>query len=84
MGEIQIKCIGDAAGFEALKDEWADLIDRDSRATLFQTWEWNHQIWRSLYRRQCDLAIIAFYRENRLVGLAPLGVFVPEGGSHPR
>ena len=34
------------ADFKALKDEWNALVDADSRATIFQTWEFQYHTWR--------------------------------------
>jgi CelD/BcsL family acetyltransferase involved in cellulose biosynthesis len=57
--------------FLALRDEWHALLSRCSRATIFQTWEWNYSWWRTLGAEK-KLLILQAWEGGRLLGLAPL------------
>jgi CelD/BcsL family acetyltransferase involved in cellulose biosynthesis len=53
-----------------LRAPWADLVERDPDASLFQTPEWVAAWWRHLGRGR--LRLLACWRRDRLVGLVPL------------
>ena len=57
----------------SLRDEWNELIERCSSATIYQTWEWNDAWWQS-YRKGKDLRILRLTRNGKLHAIAPLYV----------
>ncbi len=62
-----------ASAFEALHAEWDDLLNRSSRASVYQSWEWNETWWR-VFGRAKRLRLLQVRDGGRLVGLAPLYV----------
>lgn len=50
---------------------WNDLVLRSKTSSVFQTYEWITSWW-EVYGATRKLLIIAVYRDDRLVGLAPL------------
>lgn len=68
---MKIKEISDVTGFEGIKLEWDDLLQRSEEPTVFQTWEWNF-IWWEHYAKGKELFLITIYgQDNKLIGLAP-------------
>ena len=63
----------DTAAFEALAEEWDDLLDRCSPATPFQSHGWLCSWWQS-YGRPGRLRLVTVRRGGRLVAAAPLMV----------
>ena len=63
----------DTAAFEALAEEWDDLLDRCSPATPFQSHGWLCSWWHS-YGRSGRLRLVTVRRGGRLVAAAPLMV----------
>lgn len=52
---------------------WTDLLGRSNADPLFLSWGWLTHWWQSFGRqRQWDLRILATYRGEQLVGLAPM------------
>jgi len=72
-GSVGIELIGDAAGFEALRSEWHELLKASEMDCLFLTWEWLDTWWRHVAARR-RLHILAIRRGGRLVGIAPWAV----------
>ncbi len=71
-------------GFEALQNEWNDLLQRSRFNTVFLTYEWQTVWWE--YLGEGDLWILAYRKEDtgQLVGIVPLyltGVTSTEYGS---
>lgn len=62
----------DESGFDALKSEWNDLLQRSCFDTVFLTWEWQRTWWHHLGRRQGALYLLAARQDGRLVGILPL------------
>ncbi|WP_157430079.1 GNAT family N-acetyltransferase [Actinomadura oligospora] len=62
----------DDSAWDALGAGWNDLYGR-SRATPFQTLAWNAAWWRH-YGRPGRLRLVAVWRDDRLIALAPLMV----------
>ncbi|MEV4258080.1 GNAT family N-acetyltransferase [Spirillospora sp. NPDC049652] len=60
----------DDTAWDALREDWDDLYGR-SRATPFQTSAWNAAWWRH-YGRTGRLRLVAVWRDERLIALAPL------------
>jgi CelD/BcsL family acetyltransferase involved in cellulose biosynthesis len=58
--------------FLNLQQEWNKLVLEDPSSTIFQTWEWNFNIWKYEGGRSRSLSII-LVRDNKgdLVGIAP-------------
>jgi CelD/BcsL family acetyltransferase involved in cellulose biosynthesis len=58
--------------FLNLKEEWNNLAFEDPSSTVFQTWEWNFNIWKHAQSRSEALSIILIREKNgNLVGIAP-------------
>jgi CelD/BcsL family acetyltransferase involved in cellulose biosynthesis len=57
------------SGFEELRTEW-DALLAESRATFFQSWEWQRTWWRHFGRGR--LYLWTWRRGDRLLALAPL------------
>lgn len=57
--------------FDYLWGEWEGLISRCSRATIYQTPEWN-EAWWGAFGRGKRLRLLQVRQEGRLIGLAPL------------
>jgi CelD/BcsL family acetyltransferase involved in cellulose biosynthesis len=64
----------DESGFEALREEWNDLLARSRFNTIFLTWEWQTTWWQHLGRERGPLYILAARDNGRLVAIAPLYV----------
>ena len=62
----------DESGFDALKEEWNDLLTRSRFNTIFLTWEWQTTWWRHLGRRRGTLCILAGREDGHLIAIAPL------------
>ena len=61
-------------GFRRLREEWTELVEKDERATIFQTWEFQYHVWCS-QPESVDLRVVLVRdRSGELVGCAPLGV----------
>ena len=68
------------AEFLALRNEWNELIDRDERATIFQTWEYQYHGWR-IFAGAVGLNLLLIRDETgALIGCAPLGTQVVRVG----
>lgn len=67
--------------FLDLKDEWNRLYEKSDVATVFSSWEWMYTWW-EVYQDQCQrkLYILCFYKNNKLVGIAPFQIdkFYPQ------
>lgn len=62
----------DESGFDALKEEWNDLLARSRFNTIFLTWEWQTTWWQHLGRARGPLYLLAMREEERLIAIAPL------------
>ena len=68
---MRIETYTDLSGFDALRDEWNDLLKRSTFDTLFLTWEWQKTWWEHL--GEGDLFLVTMRDdEGHLVGIAPL------------
>ena len=70
----------DERGFDALKDEWNDLLTRSRFNTVFLTWEWQTTWWAHLGRSRGPLRILAVRDAGRLIAILPL--YNQEDGGH--
>ena len=67
---ISVERIADVPGFEALRDEWGELLESSDADCLFLTWEWLSTWWKHLAGDR-RLAILALRHGGKLVALAP-------------
>ncbi len=72
MGTLRIEVIRDPESLNAMRTDWNALLKRDSNRTIFQLWEWQSLVWEHMHGEKDRLCILALYRDNRLVGIAPL------------
>ena len=63
----------------AFKNDWNNLLLKDGQAgngatlpTIFQTFEWNQTWWRAFGNTDHELLLLFAFKENQLVGVAPL------------
>ena len=68
-----VERIADMSGFEALRDEWNELLQASDSNCLFLTWEWLYTWWKHLAGDR-QLSILAVRCEGRLIALAPFGL----------
>ncbi len=59
--------------FRRLRPEWSDLTDRDPRATVFQTWEFQFGGWMLSRDRVRPVILLVRDGTGLLVGCAPFG-----------
>ena len=69
---LELTLYRDESGFEALHEEWDDLLRRSRCDTIFLTWEWQTTWWRYLGTPRGPLFILAMRDAGRLIGIAPL------------
>ncbi len=62
----------DESGFDALKDEWNELLKSSRFDTIFLTWEWQTTWWQHLGRTRGPLFILAGRDAGRLAAVIPL------------
>ncbi|HEY0069764.1 MAG TPA: GNAT family N-acetyltransferase [Chloroflexia bacterium] len=68
---LHIETVRDVLAFAALRREWGELLD-ESRAGIFNSWEWLYPWYRRLGQER-ELHILAAREQGgRLVGLMPL------------
>jgi len=79
---IAIEDIQDTACFEAMRDEWNELLKSSACDCLFLTWEWLYTWWKYL-REDRRLHIVAVRRGAELIAIAPLAL-IPQGSFNPR
>ncbi len=63
--------VSELAGFEALRQEWDELLQRSNSACVFLTWEWLFTWWKHLSEDR-HLSILAIRRGRELIAIAPL------------
>ncbi len=68
---MQLITYRDPAGFTALEAEWNELLTRSEIDTIFMTREWQSTWWRAFGVNK-ELLLLAFRRDDALVGIAPL------------
>ncbi|MGA3201660.1 MAG: GNAT family N-acetyltransferase [Bryobacteraceae bacterium] len=71
--QLTVERVSEVAAFEALRQEWDDLLKASDSACVFLTWEWLFTWWRYL-KEDWRLSILAVRRGSELVALAPFGV----------
>jgi CelD/BcsL family acetyltransferase involved in cellulose biosynthesis len=50
---------------------WAELEERLTSSTIFQTFEWHHCWWKA-FGQDHELFVVLCHKNNRLVGIAPM------------
>lgn len=68
-----VERIAEVSGFEALRDEWSELLEASDSNCLFLTWEWLATWWKHLAGDR-KLAILAVRCGGRLAAVAPFCV----------
>ena len=68
---INIRCISSIQEFENLRDNWKRLLDQNHIQSAFLSWEWLFSWWKT-FGHDKSLRIIAAWKSDRLVGIAPL------------
>jgi CelD/BcsL family acetyltransferase involved in cellulose biosynthesis len=68
---MQLEIITDRAGFEVLREPWAQLQDRVTDTSVFMTWEWQCYWWKH-YGRDQDLRLLLVRHDGIVVGILPL------------
>ena len=68
-----VERIADVSGFEALRDEWSELLEASDSNCLFLTWEWLYTWWKHLAGDR-QLSILAVRCGGKLAALAPFGL----------
>src|SRR5918912_3404648 len=76
---LDIEVVTTAEALERLRPEWSALWARCPTATLFQSPAWLIPWWRHI--GEGDLCTLALRYAGRLVGLAPLYIYVKPGSS---
>jgi CelD/BcsL family acetyltransferase involved in cellulose biosynthesis len=71
MPAIQVVHIKDIKAFEALRDAWNLLLQKNPHRDAFLTWEWLYAWWKH-YGKQRELWLVTAWIADELVGLAPL------------
>jgi len=70
---LRLESVEDASGFVRLRPQWSQLIGRAAHASTFLTPEWLLSWWEA-YQPPAQLQILAAFRDDELVGVAPLMV----------
>jgi CelD/BcsL family acetyltransferase involved in cellulose biosynthesis len=69
---LKAMMVTEDAGFDALKEEWDQLLDDSDQCVYFLRWSWNRLWWRYYAPAHSRLFIITYRNEHgRLVGVAP-------------
>lgn len=68
---IVIEKVEELERFEAIRDEWNELLEDSASNGLFLTWEWLHTWWKHLAEDR-RLNIITVRLDGRLIAIAPL------------
>ncbi len=58
--------------FSSAERDWQQLLDASDADPLFLSWHWMYDWWQRFHRPGDRLRLIAAYRGDRLIGLAPL------------
>lgn len=72
--KYRVAVIDSMAGMAEMARPWNDLLTQSRSNTIFLTWEWLYS-WAECYLRfDRELFIIAVYKEDELVGVAPWSI----------
>lgn len=67
---IEVELVTDEAAFTELRDAWNAIVDTHPEPSVFLRHEWFDAAWQ-WRKRDAFLRIMAFYKEGRLIGIAP-------------
>jgi CelD/BcsL family acetyltransferase involved in cellulose biosynthesis len=67
---MDVKIVTTTEGFDQLQDPWEELAAK-SETYIYQTFQWNRKWWK-YYGREGYLYLILFYKDDSIVGIAPL------------
>lgn len=70
---LTVERVGAPAAFEALRQEWSELLKASDSDCVFLTWEWLYTWWKHLSDGR-SLCILIVRRDDELTALAPLAV----------
>ena len=70
---LTVERVTEAIAFEALRDEWSELLEASDSSCVFLTWDWLHTWWKHLADDR-TLSLLVVRRGRELVALAPLCV----------
>ena len=71
-GSYIVEEIKSTDDFLNLREEWNRLVFEDTNSTIFQTWEWNFNIWKHDEAKLKNLSILLVRERNgNLIGIAP-------------
>ena len=68
---LSVTVVSRQDGFTALQDAWEKLERADPDCSPFNTWAWLHAWWQHYGGDNC-LRILTLYKNDRLIGIAPL------------
>lgn len=68
---IHVKLIKTYSELRELKGDWDWLLDQFEGANVFLTWDWV-STWIEAYSKEKELFCLAAYKNDKLVGMAPL------------
>ncbi len=70
---LHVSEISTAEGFNDVKTDWDDLLQRSRNDSVFQTWEWLFTCWNN-FGHGNQLLIAGVWDDERLIGLAPMQI----------
>lgn len=72
---MSTKIVSDIEGFLSIKEDWERLEQEDPDITYYSTFQYNYSWWLTYGQDQANkLFIICCYRDNKMVGIAPLQI----------
>ncbi len=69
--EISVNRVDTKESFIALRQEWEELLKKNTKQNIFLTWEWLFAWWQT-YGGKKELWILTTRKNNILIGIAPL------------
>ncbi|MFN8003106.1 MAG: GNAT family N-acetyltransferase [Acidobacteriota bacterium] len=71
--EVSVSVLTSEIDFDALREEWDELLSASKQCVYFLRWSWNRLWWQTYAPPHSKLLLITCRdRQHRLVGLAPL------------
>ncbi len=68
--EWKIRVVNSVEEFSRLRNSWDRLLHQSSRATVFNSWEWQYHWWKH-YGNSHQLRILVIESNTEVVGIAP-------------
>ena len=69
--KFRVLCIKDTDQFRELKSDWNQLVEHSIHPQPFLLWEWIFTWWEVYAKSSYELTIVAVYKDETLVALAP-------------